>query len=113
MLRWRMFIEEFDPKICYIEGSKNTCADYFSRVLLDNEVLEEKSGPEATENLFAEPFYQDIIDDDLTMAVFFSECLAECFINIPRGTVYPMSYENIARVQRQCHESEFANCELR
>ena len=31
MLRWQSFIEEYSPKISYIEGDKNVLADSMSR----------------------------------------------------------------------------------
>ena len=38
MLRWRMYIEEYGPMLHFIEGEMNTCADYFSRMELDDEI---------------------------------------------------------------------------
>ena len=32
ILRWRLFIDEFDANLTYIEGKKNVLADCFSRL---------------------------------------------------------------------------------
>ena len=32
VLRWRLYLEEFDVTLCYIEGEKNVLADCFSRL---------------------------------------------------------------------------------
>ena len=50
--------------------------------------------------------YQDIIYDDVDLALgLFPANTKECFVNIPTGTVYPMSYERIQLAQEQCGQS--------
>ena len=109
MLRWRMFIEEYDVTLHFIPGVQNTCADYFSRVMSDPEILEGKSagvevgmdtcGPAIRMN-WEEPRHQDIIVDDCELALYILKA-HESYINVLDGTVYPMSYESIQKSQMQ------------
>ena len=100
MLRWRMFIEEFNTIIRFIPGELNSCADYFSRIRTET-ILEEKSpaGVEVGPSLKPEEesFHQDIVNDDCQLAEQLLNL--ECYINIPDGQVYPMSYEYIKQAQ--------------
>jgi len=98
MLRWRMYIEEYGPILHFIEGEMNTCADYFSRMELDDEIMKEKEGPSVRVDQ-EDSLFQDLIYDDCLMAEHLDY---ECFINIPVGTVYPMSYRSIRHSQAQC-----------
>ena len=47
VLRWRMYVEEYHPKIHYIPGSDNAIADGFSRVPRKEDIEEEKKAAQA------------------------------------------------------------------
>ena len=39
VMRWRLLVEEFGPKLTYIQGEKNVVADYLSRMNIDPQEL--------------------------------------------------------------------------
>ncbi|GFH58269.1 hypothetical protein CTEN210_14745 [Chaetoceros tenuissimus] len=102
MLRWRMYIEEFGPQLHFIPGEVNTCADYFSRMEVDNKILEEKSNGPSTKRNLEESFFQDLIFDDLRLAECFANLpLSEMFINVAENAIFPLDYNRIALAQQQ------------
>ncbi|GFH61911.1 hypothetical protein CTEN210_18387 [Chaetoceros tenuissimus] len=98
ILRWRMYIEEYGPKLHFIPGETNTLADYFSRVELNQQVMEEKSPGPTTE--VVDSYYQDIVNDDWRLA----ECLlpiSDAFINVQENALYPMNFDRIQLAQQR------------
>ncbi|GFH49195.1 hypothetical protein CTEN210_05671 [Chaetoceros tenuissimus] len=98
ILRWRMYIEEYGPKLHFIPGETNTLADYFSCVELNQQVMEEKSPGPTTE--VVDSYYQDIVNDDWRLA----ECLlpiSDAFINVQEKALFPMNFDRIQLAQQR------------
>ena len=91
-------MKEYSPILHYIEGELNTCADYFSRVELDEKMMAEESRGPSIKVDEEDSLYQDLIFDDSVMA---SHLNHESFINMHVGTVYPMSHQAIRHSQNQ------------
>jgi RNase H-like domain found in reverse transcriptase/Integrase zinc binding domain len=52
VLRWRLYIEEYDPKFEYIQGNANVLSDALSRVPQANSLLGESSSINKEDNYF-------------------------------------------------------------
>ena len=115
VLRWRLFLEEFNPTFHYIEGKSNTLADALSR--LSSKEGQSGSSPNTTtsqqlpqnvtradnsEAMLAEmsgtpdEFSYSILVDD--------EELLECFLSFPEVTPeqpFALDFTNIANAQQQ------------
>ena len=89
VLRWRLFLEEYDVKYHYIEGSKNVLADAFSRLPRMASFAEGKSA-EAT--LLEDSLFTSVVDDDEML---------DCFLNLPpaQDMQYPLDRQWIQQNQ--------------
>ena len=119
VLRWRSFIEEYSPKISYIEGPKNVLADSMSRCKRltteqeyvhaphlvppsDEESIDEIEGyfndrSVKLDPIFTELEYSGVQDSD------FSDVL-DCYVNLPETSLAgenPLNFKDIAKKQRQ------------
>jgi hypothetical protein len=70
-MQWRLYIEEYSPKLCYIKGAKNVAADALSPLGILNSPMNKEH---FTEALHSELYPFD--DDDLSTMAFHQ------FINI-------------------------------
>ena len=71
VMRWRLILREFGPKLKYIKGERNVVADALSRLELNNKEL----------NTFNYPKLYGMDDKELTSAA------------------YPLRFKHIARAQ--------------
>jgi transposase InsO family protein len=115
VLRWRLFLEEFNPTFHYIEGTANTLADALSRLSIkegqgcygpytsnsNNKFSHdlETSMHARTESGTLDSFYSLLVDDDE---------LLECLLAGPEeelGSPFLLDYDTIASKQRAegCH----------
>ena len=107
ILHWRNKVEEFSPKLHYIEGPKNILADNLSRLhrritpaqlakgknLVDPAVV---SDDEDANAYFLDQLYSGLHDDDIY------DCL-ECYLNLPETDnpeQNPLSYHHIREQQQ-------------
>ena len=95
VIRWRMFLEDFGPKIHYIKGPDNVIADALSRL-----PFAERQTP----SVGPRPSDTDVADDvDPMSSSYFSMAiddpiLSECFVNLPESENVPfeLTYARIA-----------------
>ena len=102
VIRWRMFLEDFGPKLHYIKGPDNVLADALSRLsFAERQTI--PAGP-STPSL---PSATDVADDIQPLSSsFFSMAiddptLAQCFANLPQSENIPfeLTYARIAAAQ--------------
>ena len=107
VLRWRNKVEEFSPKLHYIEGPKNILADNLSRLhrritpaqLAEGKNLVEPavvSDDEDANAYFLDQLYSGLHDDDIY------DCF-ECYLNLPETEnpeQNPLSYHHIREQQQ-------------
>jgi transposase InsO family protein len=93
VMRWRMFLEDYNPTFHYVKGEENALADALSRLTIDT--LETSSYDieqviDQTDPLNA--FYSMAIDDN---------DLFDCFVHLPdaEGVPFQMDYQTIANAQ--------------
>ena len=87
LLHWRLLIEDFAPKLVYIQGEKNIVADNLSRLPL--KPLERKQETNSSANY----------NDGIQMAL---KSLAESLLYYPDDVpVFPLGFENIRMQQQQ------------
>ena len=75
-LRWISCVDEYGPKIHYIEGPRNVIADTFSRLLRKDvpSTLVGKKAAHIVSNSELESLYLSLIDDKERL---------QCFLNLP------------------------------
>lgn len=62
-MRWRLIIEEYNPKIIYIKGEKNIVADNLSCLPIQDEEDKEK---ESTEKKLVETIHNEIFATEIS-----------------------------------------------
>lgn len=132
VLRWRCFLEEYSPKLFYLEGKLNVLADAFSRLpRTDGSVgVEGKKPASSMESIPIDIFHLDEPDlyDCLKHHPDLESYLAsyDHMMNIPRSTHNPLNYdwlkdtqdadsELVKRLDQQVkgyHKREFDEVEL-
>jgi transposase InsO family protein len=99
VLRWRLFLEEYNPIIHYIKGESNTLADALSRLPFSERQNQDKYMKNPNDqykyhdsSLNDSSFYSMAIDDD---------DLFDCFVHLPdqAGIPFVLDYETIADAQ--------------
>eukprot|EP00956_Cyclotella_meneghiniana_P026939 scaffold59459_cov57-Cyclotella_meneghiniana.AAC.1 len=94
VLRWRLFLEEYSPKMIHKAGASNVIADCLSRLPLMN--------PEEGKNAAAAAAYVDT--SDAFCSVFDDLDLFECYVNLPVMTPAqptPLDFTWIRQQQQQ------------
>ena len=94
--RWRVYVEEYSPKIYYVPGEKNILADTFSR-LHRSDGTGEATPIELTNTYFVEQdeFHSTLDDDELL----------DCFLSLPvmsEPAENPLNYKHISNSQKTC-----------
>jgi transposase InsO family protein len=95
VLRWRLFLEDFDVSYAYVAGKENVLGDAFSRLPRLDDITEGKKSPVST---VEESLYSSLTDNKM---------LLECFLNLPtqRQMRYPLDL-------RWIQENQFEDMEL-
>ena len=75
-MRWRLFIEEYSPDLCYIKGENNIVANALSRLELSNEPMDDA-------------FFTEELRSELY-------CYAA---DAPADNDYPLSYQDLGQAQ--------------
>ena len=124
ILRWRIFLDEFDLNLKYIEGKNNVLADCFSRLPIISPATEEKGNPTVTQKQNRSGTFIDfnklnatrndemILEDEAFLNISEAENhsnieddneLIECFLNLPtmEELPNPISLQNILNHQQQ------------
>ena len=87
VMRWRLIIEEYNPKIIYIKGEKNIVADNLSRLPIQDD--------DDDENIKVETDLMDTINKE----IFATEVDEE-----EQG--FPLNFQNVAKAQKvECKEN--------
>ena len=75
-LRWISYVDEYGPKIHYIEGPRNVIADTFSRLLCKDvpSTIVGKKAAHIVSNSELESLYSSLIDNSNIL---------QCFVNLP------------------------------
>ena len=103
VLRWRCFVEEYSPNLCYLEGKLNVLADAFSRLprFDDATAVEGKNPgssvtPEPLEAYHAshEPGLYDCVKHHPDLENYF-----DSFLNLPHKEENPLSYQWLRETQ--------------
>ena len=102
VLRWRCFVEEYNPTLQYIPGPKNTIADTFSRLHCKDDgmtpTLEGKNTvPLGVPLSAAVEAHFSLIDDHKLSQCFLTLPDEECYLNLPHTTARdsPLNFETI------------------
>jgi len=115
VLRWRLFMDEFDLTLHYIEGKKNVLADCFSRLPIMNSPNavgnnykninnnSKRTGTPIDFNTIEVPKDEFIIDDEAFISIDEDNDLMECLLNLPplQEMQNPISMQNIRNHQLQ------------
>ena len=108
VLRWRLYIDEFDVTIRYIEGKKNVLADCFSRLPLmaqpsvgDRELQGTKGTLIDFNDIEMQKDTEEILEGETFFAANENEKLIECFLNLPplEEMINPITIVNITNHQ--------------
>ena len=109
VLRWRCFIEEYSPKLYYLEGKLNTLADAFSRLpRFDSDEVEQKKSSLSGESVLLQDAYHSAYAETELL-----ECLRyhpdmdeyyESYLNIPNSPINPLSYQWLKETQESDEE---------
>ena len=111
VLRWRCLIEEYSPKMFYLEGKRNVLADAFSRLprFDDPNAIEGKSaGPLAPpEPLNAYHALQEVelyecLQHLPEMEEYYAVC--DAYLNLPHSDENPLSLEWLRETQQSDKE---------
>jgi hypothetical protein len=88
VMRWRNFLEEYSPKIVYIEGSLNVLADAFSRLPR----LSSTHGEDSSSDMEIGP--SPMIESHFHSLHFDDDDLLDCFLNHPplEEMAFPLHY---------------------
>lgn len=109
VLRWRCFIEEYSPKLYYLEGKLNVLADAFSRLpRFDSDDIEQKKMDLSGESvLLQDAYHSSHVETELL------ECLHhhpdmddyyQSYLNIPNSTIHPLSFKWLQEAQESDEE---------
>ena len=92
-LRWRCFVEEYNPTLHYITGPKNTIADTFSQLHhRDYDVTQNGKGKHAVPLVVplstslhskSEDAYHSLLDNPELVECFLTLSNDECYLNLP------------------------------
>jgi transposase InsO family protein len=98
VLRWRLFLEDFDVTYSYIEGKQNVLGDAFSRLpRLDDTAITEGKKSSASES-----------EESLFFSLTDNKILFDCFLNLP--TQQQMRYTlDLKWIQENQFEDEKLN----
>jgi len=98
VLRWRLFLEDFDVTYSYIEGKQNVLGDAFSRLpRLDDTAITEGKKSSASE-----------LEESLFFSLTDNKILFDCFLNLP--TQQQMRYPlDLKWIQENQFEDEKLN----
>lgn len=101
VMRWRMFLEDYNPTFHYIKGEENTLADGLSRLSFDQEKLTRNM--RQTPSLDPVDSYIDNMDplQQYYSMVIDDSDLLDCFVHLPLAEDVPfeMDYRTIAASQ--------------
>ena len=127
VMRWRCFIEEYSPKLVYLEGKLNVLADAYSRLPRFEPIApqaEDKTKPAVVAHFIANmPRRAPEVatdglnpkDDVLSMAFSLDPVLVECLRDLPddiveshlnlpaNGEPSPLRYQWLKSAQDNCH----------
>ena len=119
VLRWRCFVEEYNPTLHYIPVPKNTITDTFSHLhRKDNDMTPTIDGKNAVpfgvtlsaavHNTGEEAHYS-LIDDHELSQCFFTLPDKECYLNLPHTTIAgsPLNFETLK--EKQLEDNELRN----
>ena len=94
VLRWRLFLEEYNATYVYIEGKDNVLADAFSRLPRKDMEVDDARSPMDTP-----------IEDQLFSSLLNDSLLAECFVNFPADNMHnPLDLAWLQQHQFEDHE---------
>jgi hypothetical protein len=103
VMRWRLFLEEYQPIFHYIKGEENTLADAMSRLPFSKRQNTETLNPsdqyrKEISNFTRDP--NDPLNNFYSMAIDDSDLL-DCFVHLPdqSGIEFVLDYETIADAQ--------------
>ena len=105
VLRWRLFLEEYQPQFHYIKGTDNTIADALSR--LPRSAGQRVAGPSQPKS--PSDSTKASLTDDYNAATAFSilcddQDMLECFLNYPavdEQHPFALDYDTIAQAQNE------------
>jgi len=106
VIRWRLYLEEYCPKLVYIQGHENVLADAYSRVprLDDVSRLEGKNPPVAVLRENDENDASSSVNNiDNFYSILNDPELLDCFLNLPTlddNNHNPLNYEWIQKEQQ-------------
>ena len=115
VMRWRLFLEEFQPIFHYIKGDKNNLADALSRLPIlqgqENEAI-----PQNPTDIYKR--YYPLKSDQTDLNNYFSMAmddpnLIDCFVNLPLpdGACFVLNYNSISDAQSR--DAELQNLAAR
>ena len=116
VLRWRSYVEEYSPKLHYVEGPKNILADNLSRlerlptptelanakdlIPISKDKVNVIEDEEELENYFIDEQYSGFDDEDISNVI-------EAYLNLPELEIpeeTPLNYDYIRESQQSDHD---------
>ena len=101
VMRWRLFIEEFNPTFHYIAGSENQMADMLSRLeFSERQNPVTPDGPPGNSSVQTQQ-YDPFNVDSHAATLLDDNQLIDCFVHLPdqAGIPFVLDYETIATAQ--------------
>ena len=98
VLRWRLYLEEYNPHFHYIKGSENTMADALSRLPIRDIPSKQPCAPQPDS-------ISESLQSHFSMAID-EDNLLDCFLNLPaqHGLPFQLDYKTISTNQSQDQE---------